>query len=214
MNQLFLTSIAANVISSIVKDLSQPVKNLKLAFISTAAEVEEGALEWLQADKTALTAAGFNVFEYTLTGKKLLDFESDLKDTDVILVAGGNTFYLLEKIKQSGFSTFIKTFLEKGGIYIGSSAGSVVVGPDIWPIHHLDDRKKALHLDNYNGLNLVDFIVLPHWGNQRYKKAYMQDSIEELYNLDQNCIYLRDNQYIVVNEGSYTIKTVQKSVNA
>ena len=35
------------------------------------------------------------------------------------------------KVGEAGFDKIIKQFLEKRGIYVGVSAGSIIVGPDI-----------------------------------------------------------------------------------
>ncbi|MBM2820750.1 MAG: putative peptidase, dipeptidase [Candidatus Berkelbacteria bacterium] len=52
-------------------------------------------------------------------------------------------------------------------IYIGSSAGSIIVGPNLEPIRDFDDPSKA-DLENYEGFGLVDFVIMPHWGREKY----------------------------------------------
>lgn len=52
MKKLFLTSSISFVASDIAKRLKK--RNLKLVFIDTAAEVEEGDLQWLKDDRKAL----------------------------------------------------------------------------------------------------------------------------------------------------------------
>ena len=39
------------------------------------------------------------------------------EDIDVIFIAGGNTFYLLEKVVESGFFELVKELVGKGVIY-------------------------------------------------------------------------------------------------
>jgi dipeptidase E len=54
-----------------------------------------------------------------------------LKDADVIYVTGGNTYFLLEHMKRTKFVDILQQRLDQGALYIGCSAGGIVVGPDI-----------------------------------------------------------------------------------
>ena len=61
--------------------------------------------------------------------------------------------------------------LIKGGKpYIGSSAGSIVLAPDIRYIERMDSPKKAPELKDSAGLGAIDFYPLPHYGNSPFKK--------------------------------------------
>ena len=55
-------------------------------------------------------------------------------------------------------------------LYIGSSAGSVLAGPDIDITRELDDPNEASNLKTTEGLKLVDFIILPHYGKGAYRR--------------------------------------------
>lgn len=207
MKKLFLTSSISFVASDIAKRLKK--RNLKLIFIDTAAEVEEGDLWWLKDDRKALIDAGFNVTDYTITGKTQTQIEKDIKDYDVICISGGNTFYLLEKIQQSKCAAVIKGYVEQGKIYIGTSAGSVVVGPDIYPVYMIDYVKKAPNLNGYKGLELVDFVVLPHWGSDYFKDLYLNQRLEHAYTTNHKIILLTDYQYVKVEGDRYQIIEVK-----
>ena len=43
-------------------------------------------------------------------------------------------------------SVEMKTLVSKGKIYIGTSAGSIVAGPDIYPVYYIDAAKVAKNL--------------------------------------------------------------------
>lgn len=85
MKQLFLTSSVHAVAHEIAKrvDLS---KDNRLVFIDTPAEPEEGDLLWLRNDRQALINAGFDVSDYTITGKSKSQLEKDLQGFDYIWV--------------------------------------------------------------------------------------------------------------------------------
>lgn len=206
MKKLFLTSTASSVVSDIVKYL--PRRRLSLVFIKTAAEVEKGDLWWLKKDRKSLVDVGFTVTDYTITGKTRQVIQQDLKKYDILFFSGGNTFYLLEKIQHSGCASVIKDFVESGKIFIGSSAGSIIAGPDTYPLYRLDNVKKATHLKGYEGLSLVDFVVFPHWGTDDFKELYLNRRLAHAYTTKHKIILLTDNQYIRVEGDMYKIVDV------
>lgn len=184
----------------------------RLVFVTTASEPkrERSDLKWQQEDKIALENVGFDVFEYTITGKTQKQLEEDFKDVDVIYVSGGNVFYLLEKAKESGFEIVVKDLLSKGKKYIGTSAGSILAGPDIYPAYYLDAGGEAKNLKDYKGISLVDFTILPHWGSEHFKDRYLNQRLEHAYKLGYKLILLNDNQYVAVDGGKYRIIDVSK----
>jgi dipeptidase E len=173
---IFLTSSAAPVVVKIGSELHTQKRQLKLAFIFTASEVKVGSKSWLKADRDALVAAGFVVEDYTVTGKTAAQIEADLLAYDVLYFSGGNTFYLLQQLQQTGgFAVVRRLVQEEGKIYIGTSAGSIVAGPDIAPARNLDAMAQAPDLKGTRGLELVDFVVFPHWGSEHFRELYLGD---------------------------------------
>lgn len=160
MTSILLASDASAIIEKVIKGGN-------LAFIPTAADTYKDKW-WIKEDKIKLVKKGFDITEIDLKRKVFL---KELKKFDVIYVAGGNSFYLLEKMRKSGFDKIVKKLTESEVIYVGSSAGAVVAGPDIWPIRPLDDPSKA-NIRSFKALNLVSFIPLPHFGNKKYSKPY------------------------------------------
>jgi hypothetical protein len=66
---LILTSSNNYVTSNFVPYLPKKPSEIKLTFISTAAEVEKGDMQWLKDDRQALVDVGFQVTDFTVTGK-------------------------------------------------------------------------------------------------------------------------------------------------
>lgn len=208
MKKLFLTSSVYYVAPQIAKEIGK--RGLKLLFITTAVEVEEGDLQWFRNDRKSLVNAGFKVTDYTIADKSLRDIEKNIKKNDIIYVSGGNVFYLLQKIQQTGCADIIKKYVEQGKIYIGTSAGSIVAGPDIYPARRLGKVEKAQNLKGYKGLGLVDFVVLPHWGSEDHRKIYFDERLEHAYTKYNKIILLTDYQYIEVEDDMYKIIDVKK----
>ena len=140
-SRLFLTSSAHLVAEDIGRKLDTASRRIKLLFIETAAEIEEGDKQWLLDDREALVKAGFVIKNYTITDKKAGEIEEEIEKHDVIYVSGGDTFYLLYQSQQCGFADLIKKAVSLGKIYVGTSAGSIIAGPDIYPIYKLESKE-------------------------------------------------------------------------
>lgn len=210
MKRLYLTSSVHLVASRIAQDFDLTSGKNKLVFITTATEDKDRTdLSWVASDRKCLQDAGFDVFDYTITGKIQNEIREDLKDVDFIYVEGGNTYYLLEKAQQSGFIQIIRDFvLTNGKVYIGTSAGSIIASRDTYPAVKLDDVSLAPDLQGYAGFGLVDFTVIPHWGSDKFTNLYLPDGIAHTYEGDSQLIVLRDNQYVEVKDDWYRIVEV------
>ena len=199
MTNIFLTSSLQAVAKDLSKHIGKDVK--KFLFITTASEVEEGALDWLRFDRNSMTDLGYELEDYTLTGKKKDEVTAKLKKADGIIMAGGNTFYLLEKVYESGFDKANKPFLENGKVYIGSSAGSYIMCPTIeaakWK--HLDDPNKAKRT-NLNALGLVDFLMIAH-----YKEQDRQAVIDGVKTTNRPVAVLTDLQALIVKNNKISL---------
>lgn len=202
MKKLFLCASADEVLNDIVKHLPKPPKDLKIAFIPTAAEVESGDLWWLKADRNKVKKLGFQVTEFTITGLNYDQIKEKIKQTDVIFVAGGNTFYLLDQAIKSGFDRVLKEEIENK-IYIGSSAGSMIVGKRIDLVSTIDDQSKAPNLKS-NGLGIIDIALLPHWGSSSFKEEYHQ-GFDSMYAESIKILPLSNSQYLFVQDDSYQL---------
>ncbi len=192
MTSILLASDASALIEKVVKGGN-------VAFIPTAADTYENKW-WIKADKSKLVKKGFELTEIDLKRKVSL---KELKKFDIIYVAGGNSFYLLEKMRKSGFEKIIKKLTENGIAYVGSSAGAVVAGPNIRPIRFLDDPSKV-KLKSFKGLSLVDFIPLPHFGNKKYSKLY-EKVMKGLERTKYKYIKIRENQAAFVKNNRVKI---------
>ena len=203
MKKLFLASIVSNTIEKLIENLPKPPKDLKVAFIPTAADPYEN--KWfVDDDRNKLKEKGFNVKDVDIKGKTKQELIEELKGVDIIFVAGGNTFYLLEKARKSGFDRITKELIQEGVIYVGSSAGATFVCPTIEPVKTLDEPSKAPSLKSFEGLNLVDFVILPHFGKEKYKAKY-EKIIEQYKDKNYKIITLTDQEAILVEGEKYKI---------
>jgi dipeptidase E len=199
MNRLILTSQAWK---SLIKFRTILKKGMKVAFIATAADLYKDK-SFVEKDKRRLIQMGLKIVDYDLKRKNKTKLFSDLEKLEIIFFSGGNTFYLLEKMQDSGFDKVLRKLLSRGIIYIGSSAGSAVVGPSIEPITSLDDPAMAKRLKSFKSLGLVDFVILPHSDNKKYyfriKKAIKD------YSDKFKIVSLKDSQAILVEGNKHII---------
>ncbi len=86
-------------------------------------------------------------------------------DYDIIYVLGGDLKYLIELNTKTDFKEKLMEFLKKG-IYIGESAGSMILADDVKYAYDIKKGTKPKYdvvLDTYAGLGLIDIYIYPHY---------------------------------------------------
>jgi dipeptidase E len=169
MKKLFLASLFMDVAGLFAKH-EKGLAGKKVAFIPTASRVEK-AVFYVRAGKKALEKLGLVVDELDISTASADEIHAKLAASDMIYVAGGNTFFLLQELKRTGADRQIAEAVHAGKLYIGESAGAVVASPNIEYAQAMDSIKKAPDLAGYDALGLVDFYTVPHASNFPFKKA-------------------------------------------
>ena len=164
--KVYLASYAMMTIGKISKN-EGGVTGKRAVFIPTAGDPYKNN-DFVVADKIALQKYGIEVTDLDLKNKTEKDINESLAMADILLVAGGDTFYLMEKLKESGADRAIKNFISRGGIYIGSSAGSIVCCPTIEGAEKFDNPNLAPNLKNFNGMGIFNEVVIPHTQKEKY----------------------------------------------
>lgn len=100
---------------------------------------------------------------------ELLDInQSNLErilDFDVIYVLGGDIGELIQLNNATKFKDYISEFLKKG-IYIGESAGSIIMGKDCKWVYDIKKGTKPKYdkvFKTYKGLGLTNLSIYPHY---------------------------------------------------
>ena len=149
-------------------------------------------------DRDTLFDLGFKVKDIDIENKNKTELLQEMKGIDIIFVAGGNTFYLLQEARKSQFDEIIIDFVNNGIPYIGSSAGTLLAGPSIELALDIDNQNEAKELRSYDGLELVDFVVLPHYNEERFRKK-IDNNLQKNPDMKYKTIKITDNQAIFVN---------------
>lgn len=132
------------------------------------------------------------------------EIENKLNKNNYIYVTGGNTFYLLQELKKKGADKIIEREINSGKLYIGESAGAIIVSKNIEYVKKMDDYTVADELESFESLNIVEFYPLPHYTNVPFKKI-VEKIIEEYEN--QLKLYpISNSQVILMKEGKVEVK--------
>ena len=145
------------------------MSEIKITHIITASQAPDiENKKYLELARENLTALGLQYDEMDIKGKSEDELRQALKDKDVIYVNGGNTYYLLKAVQESGFGKVIDELLDQGVIYIGASAGSSIMTPDIEITDWRPEGKKRprYDLEDLTALNYVSFGIKVHWDRQ------------------------------------------------
>jgi len=195
--KILLASIAANIIEKALPLFPKNPKDCKIICIPTAAKVEDGPKDWLDNELNQFRKVGFNLTMFDIDRASEEDVSRALEDADIIYVTGGNTFFLLEKMKACLFERYVRKALERGAVYIGSSAGSIVCCPEIDFVKTMDDRSKA-YLEDTEGLNLIDFLIMVHMDHSSFAEE-ANEKVSEMKLGPIPVICLKDHQAIFVD---------------
>ena len=167
MIQLFLTSSFADSYKQLEPFINDSLENKTIAFFDTASQVEEYS-EFKDETLALLEKLKMTV---TIIDLNHPTFKEQIKVSDIIFVAGGNTFYLLQELRRSGADQLIEEHINSSKLYIGESAGSIIMAPDIDYIKGMDEPEKAPQLKSTVAFNFIESYPLPHMDNEYMGEA-------------------------------------------
>src|SRR5258708_18316221 len=170
--QLLLTSngIDESFESKFLSLIDKKPGAISVAFVTTAAYGEGENIDWLLIYKQQLQRCGItDIEELDIRHKTQEELGKILIDKDILFINGGNSFFLLDWVKKSGFDNLIKDFIDEGKLYVGASAGSIICCPTIesasW---EPDPDKNNVGMTDFSGLHFVDFLITPHFNKKYY----------------------------------------------
>ncbi len=170
---------------------------MKIGYITTAAKGDRG--DFSRKLKFAIKDAGYNFEEIDIEGKTKEELRNLFKDKNIIHIEGGNSFYLIKVIRETGFAEILKELLEEGKIYIGTSAGSYIMCPTI-EVSNWDTTGKIRYgVTDFTALNYVPYVFKVHYKDEQESKVR-----ENMKTLKYPLRILRDGQGILVEDGKYT----------
>ncbi len=197
--KLLLSSNGGFVIERGLKLLFDDISKIKLAYITTAGKGNVNK-EYLEIHKRLLEKEGYDFEELDIEGKNENELRKLLENKNAIYVEGGNTFYLLKAVRESGFDKVIKELIKKGVPYIGSSAGSYIVCPTIEMATWKPKQKDRFGMTDFTALNLVPFLLTAHYTSEM--ENILKDKISKT---KYQTRILQDGQAVLVEYGNYKL---------
>ena len=201
--KLYRASYAMVSMAKIIKHEGRDFVGKKAIFIPTAGDPYDNK-DFIEADRIALEKYGLDIVEMDIKNKNEEEIRKAILSADIVLVAGGDTFYLMEKLKESRADKIIKEFVERGGIYIGSSAGSIICCPTIEGAEEFDNPNLAPKLDNFNGLGIFRNVIIPHAQKEKYFER-IRRATERLESKGFKVYPLTDDDVLFFDGNSYII---------
>jgi dipeptidase E len=196
MKTLILTSSGQFITKNNVDNfLPKKIIDCKIAYIITASK-KVNDLSYIDKHRQKMNELNFSYTEIDIAGKNENELTKTLDGYDIVMVEGGNTFCLLKAVRESGFENVVKGLIEKGVVYIGSSAGSYIVCPSIVMSTLSSHGFDRCGITEYSAMNLVPFLIKAH---------YTPDMLEVLKEKRKKLQYpiraLNDEQAILVRNG-------------
>jgi peptidase E len=175
-----------------LKILPTKPKDCSVLLVSLTRSVGE---KWyVNYSKKALLKLGFKkIIWFNLKDKK---FVKPQENFDILYVLGGETFVMLKRMRLTGFAKFVKG-LEKNKkiIFFGSSASSIIAGPNIaiaaWGS---DGETNKAGLKNFTGLGLTKTAIYPH-----YESKFKQEVEDFKKKVKYPVLALSDGQALFVD---------------
>ena len=167
MENIYITSGGFNSINNYVSD--ENIKLFKEISIGKKVLILANAAPYGSGNYVARENVKENFLSVGATKVDIVDLDKDnvniILDYDIIYGLGGNVTNLIELIKNTNFKELLIKFLGKG-IYIGESAGSIILSDNVKYIYDIKKGTKPkydIELDSYEGLGLIDMYIFPHY---------------------------------------------------
>lgn len=198
MQRMFLCARLPDVSSLFLNWIDENMLPKTLVWIPTAA-YQEGDSSFVRARKSFFEIHGFSVEILELAEAEPAYAKNILKQARVLYISGGNTFFLLKEFQKCDLLDYIRQRVQQGMAYVGESAGAMLAAQDIGFAAFLDDPNAAPGLQSTEGLALVDFYPLPHWGDWAYQKGL--EKIWEAYGESRCLVNITNCQTIIQKDG-------------
>lgn len=129
----------------------------------------------------------------------------ELKTFDGIYIGGGNTWNLMQELKDSGFFSSLIQYMGIGGRVYGGSAGAIILGKRI-DTH--DDENKTKLKDMF-GFNLLhNYSIACHFKNgqnNRFKKWAINNNLPIICLPEETGLILQNNTALCTGSSPCTV---------
>lgn len=201
-----------SIVNAFVDLLGKKPEDSHLVYIPTAIHGATGDKKWFVRNLSNVAKLNFKKFEIVdiaVAKKEVL--ESSFEKADVLYFEGGNASFLLKWLVKTNLDKKLPKLI-KNKVYVGSSAGSIVISKTIWAASNFILNSKIEEVPK--GLGLVNFYFRPHY-NSENRATINKDSLLEIskknpeeiiYAMDDNsALKVIDDKIEIVSKGNYDI---------
>jgi dipeptidase E len=175
-----------------------PKNQMKIGWVTTASKGDRNK-SFFNNLKNIISNTDYNFEEFDIEDKTKEEINLFFKDKNVIHIEGGNSFYLLRVIRETGFVEILKDLLNQGKVYIGTSAGSYIMCPTIEVSDWDETGKPRFEVSDFTALNYVPFVLKVHYKDEQEEKVK-----EKMKTLRYPLRILKDGQGLLVEDNKYT----------
>lgn len=191
--------------------LGKTVGEVSTVFVPTAATMVADDKSWLIKDFQYFVDHGFQSIDIVdISAVPKENWLKRFETADLLCFGGGDEQYLVKTMRESGVAEALPELL-KTRVYMGISAGSMVVGKllpseltkELWPEESFEGHEA--------GLGVFDFSILPHLNSDYFAhlRAPLIESLAQqfprtVYALDDiSALKIIDDQIEVITEGEF-----------
>ena len=151
-------------------------------------------------DYTEIVRIAFSKINKAVKGIHEFDNPKDaIKSAEAIFTGGGNTFVLVNQLYKNNLMSELRSTIESGTPYLGTSAGSNICGLTIGTSNDMP----IMYPPNFNALGLIPFNINPHYLDPEPSSTHMGETREtriiEFHEFNsQPVIGLREGSYLEV----------------
>lgn len=197
----------------------KPFAELKIGFIPSAAfGISNGDKTWFINDLHRLVERGATVAIISLADLTPAEVETQLMSVDVVLIGGGQAFYLSWLMQQKGLFELLPKLLQTK-VYMGISAGSMIATKSLATVSYaiqageLRDDLGPEGRSSAKTLGYVPFLVRPHLNYHlidEIKNGALERIATEtgktIYAIDDDCaVRFIDGEVDIVGDGERKI---------
>lgn len=169
------------------------MQELSVAFVTTAAnQIRDKSWEGQDIELAKSIFNKVDIFDIEKMDRKEM-FET-FCDYDILWINGGETAYLMKRVRETGLEEILPEILDTGVIYVGSSSGSMIWSKSLeiaeW---YTDDSEEGA--SKVPGMGVLDFQIYPHFEDS------MLEDIKKNKKKDEEYWLLRNGQAISYNDG-------------
>ncbi|MEL7222007.1 MAG: Type 1 glutamine amidotransferase-like domain-containing protein [Bacteroidota bacterium] len=130
------------------------------------------------------------------------DNPSKLKESDLTIITGGNPYYLLHHLRQSGADKVLTTLIQQQHPVMGISAGLLVLLQNLSIIDWLTPEMNTINLQDKQCLGLINEVIIPHYDRFIAEGKISTEKVDAFeYQIQQPIIRVGEYQALYVKNG-------------